>query len=204
MNVHPAQQIRPLAPLDRSSNRRAWCVPVKTKRPNTPVRVLWIYPTTRIHPNGLATVRTDPNVKTNVRVGTLHPAQYMARATVEHLGMESVSVKRTTTVLHAVKNVVATQANAPMAQLEMAPVFANPTCSVRHATTPVIATQAHATMEPLVMERVHAIGRLNLVAAAVRSQPWAVSLLSSFYSFVPRSFTLFDGGGKKNTEPLLK
>ena len=119
--------------------------------------------------------------------------------------MESVSVNRTTTIPPAVKSAIATPANAPMAQLEMAHVFANPSITVRHATTPAIATtQAHATMEHLVMEHVHALGCFNLVAAAVHFQPWAVSLLSSFYSCVPRSFTLFDGGGKKNTEPLLK
>ena len=127
----------------------------------------------------------DPNVKMIARADMPHRAHYMAHATVEYLGMVIAPVKQTTTVLHAVENVIATPANATMEQLEMAHVFANPTFTVRHATTPVIATQAHATMEPLVMERVHAIGRLNLVAAAVRSQPWAVSLLSSFYSCVP-------------------
>ena len=160
------------------------------KKPKNTVLVLLIYPTTPIHPNGLATVLGDPNVNTIALEDTLYHAHFMAHATVEYLEMESATVKRTTAVLPAVKNVIATQANAPMAQLEMAHVFANPTCTVRHATTPAIATKATATMERLVMEYVHAIGRLNLVhinlvAADVRSQPWAVSLVSSFYSCVP-------------------
>ena len=99
--------------------------------------------------------------------------------------MDSVSVNRTTTILPAVKSAIATTANAPMAQLEMAHAFANPTCTVWHATTPAIAIKAHATMEHLVMEHVHALGCFYLVAADVRSQPWAVSLLSLHYSCVP-------------------
>ena len=184
LNVHPAQQTRPLAPLDPNSNRRAWCVLAKTKRPNSTVLVLLIYSTTPIHPNGLATVRTDPNVKMNVRVGTLHHAQYMACATVEYLGMEIVLVNRITTVLPAVKNVIATPANATMEQLEMAHVFANPTFTAWHATTPAIAMQVSATLERLVMERAHAIGCFNLAAAAVCFQPLDVSLVSSCYSCV--------------------
>ena len=92
-----------------------------------------------------------PNVKTNARADRPHRAHYEAHATE----MENAPAKRTTTVLPAVKNVIATQANATMEQLVMEHVLrVNLFSMAQHAKEYVIATQASATILSPEMEAV--------------------------------------------------